>query len=151
MTFILNKLAKACPIACSNAVFKKCCLSQIKSPSYFVLSSGQFRGGVKFYSSNDGPKDTDSPIYPALRVWRMLKNDMTFLRQVVDGEVPDNKLPYHFPSHCDILVVGGGVIGSSIAYWLKQRALSGLSVVVVEKDSSVINFNRSEVILDFND
>lgn len=41
-----------------------------------------------------------------------------------------------FPSHCDVLVIGGGAVGSSIAYHLKERALQGLRVVVVEKDAT---------------
>lgn len=39
-----------------------------------------------------------------------------------------------FQSHCDVLIIGGGGIGSSIAHWLKKKAHDGLSVVVVEKD-----------------
>lgn len=42
-----------------------------------------------------------------------------------------------FQSHCDVLIIGGGGIGSSIAYWLKKEAREGLNVVVVEKDSTV--------------
>lgn len=42
-----------------------------------------------------------------------------------------------FQSHCDILIIGGGGVGSSIAYWLKKRAFSGLNVVVLEKDPTV--------------
>lgn len=45
-----------------------------------------------------------------------------------------------FPSHCDILVVGGGIMGTSIAYHLKERALQGLNIVVVEQDNTV-SFN----------
>ncbi|KAK7068529.1 FAD-dependent oxidoreductase domain-containing protein 1 [Halocaridina rubra] len=41
-----------------------------------------------------------------------------------------------WPHTCDVLVIGGGAVGSSIAYHLKERALGGLSVVVVEQDSS---------------
>lgn len=42
-----------------------------------------------------------------------------------------------WPAHCDVLVVGGGAVGSSIAYHLKQHARDGLSVVVVEEDPTV--------------
>lgn len=39
-----------------------------------------------------------------------------------------------WPSFCDVLVVGGGAMGSSIAYHLKEKARGGLNVVVVEED-----------------
>ncbi|XP_061104210.1 FAD-dependent oxidoreductase domain-containing protein 1 isoform X1 [Conger conger] len=40
------------------------------------------------------------------------------------------------PERCDILIVGGGVVGWSIAYWLKkkERIREGVRVLVVEKD-----------------
>lgn len=42
-----------------------------------------------------------------------------------------------FQTHCDVVVIGGGGVGSSVAYWLKERARDGLNVVVVEKDNTV--------------
>lgn len=46
--------------------------------------------------------------------------------------------PYKSPprSVYDIVIVGGAVIGSSTAYWLSQAAGAGLSILVVERDSS---------------
>uniref|UniRef100_A0A3Q3RHT1 FAD-dependent oxidoreductase domain-containing protein 1 n=1 Tax=Mastacembelus armatus TaxID=205130 RepID=A0A3Q3RHT1_9TELE len=40
------------------------------------------------------------------------------------------------PERADIVIIGGGVVGWSVAYWLKQkeRARGGLKVVVVERD-----------------
>lgn len=49
--------------------------------------------------------------------------------------------PENLPGHCDVLIIGGGCMGSSIAYWLKQRALEGLKIVVVEKDPTVMLSN----------
>uniref|UniRef100_A0A0P4WD52 FAD dependent oxidoreductase domain-containing protein n=1 Tax=Scylla olivacea TaxID=85551 RepID=A0A0P4WD52_SCYOL len=42
-----------------------------------------------------------------------------------------------WPSFCDVLVVGGGAMGSSVAYHLKEKARGGLNVVVVEEDPGV--------------
>lgn len=40
------------------------------------------------------------------------------------------------PSQCDVVIIGGGAMGSSIAYHLKASARDGVRVVVVEKDKS---------------
>ncbi|XP_042205554.1 FAD-dependent oxidoreductase domain-containing protein 1-like [Homarus americanus] len=57
---------------------------------------------------------------------------------------PQDRLGEVWPSHCDVLVVGGGVMGSSIAYHLKERALQGLNVVVVEEDPT---YTRASTVL----
>ncbi|CAG5021462.1 unnamed protein product [Parnassius apollo] len=36
--------------------------------------------------------------------------------------------------HADVVIIGGGFIGTSVGYWLKTRAGAGLSVVILEKD-----------------
>ena len=43
------------------------------------------------------------------------------------------------PERADIVIVGGGVVGWSIAYWLKQkeRMQGAVKVLVVEKDPTV--------------
>ncbi|XP_014086371.2 FAD-dependent oxidoreductase domain-containing protein 1 [Bactrocera oleae] len=35
---------------------------------------------------------------------------------------------------CNVVVIGGGAVGSSTAYWLKKRANRDLSVIVLERD-----------------
>ncbi|KAJ8680876.1 hypothetical protein QAD02_016663 [Eretmocerus hayati] len=44
-----------------------------------------------------------------------------------------------FPNHCDIVIIGGGAMGSSVAYWLKTLADASLNVVVVERDPTYVN------------
>jgi len=49
-----------------------------------------------------------------------------------------------FPHHCDIVIIGGGIMGCSIAYWLKKRSPTGLNIVVVERDPT---YSRSSTVL----
>lgn len=43
------------------------------------------------------------------------------------------------PKRVDIVIVGGGVVGWSIAYWLKkkEKVRGGVQVIVVERDPTV--------------
>lgn len=43
------------------------------------------------------------------------------------------------PEHSDVVIVGGGVLGLSVAYWLKQleNRRGGMQVLVVERDHTV--------------
>ncbi|XP_021929318.1 FAD-dependent oxidoreductase domain-containing protein 1-like isoform X2 [Zootermopsis nevadensis] len=100
-------------------------------------------------SSYEPPK----PENPFKRTFRILGNDMktaknkvqSFITKVqgvreVTNKVP--KSPYRdgvFPEHCDIAIIGGGAMGSSIAYWLKQRAPNAITVTVIEKDPSYVD------------
>nr|XP_040036624.1 FAD-dependent oxidoreductase domain-containing protein 1 [Gasterosteus aculeatus aculeatus] len=50
------------------------------------------------------------------------------------------------PERADIVIVGGGVVGWSIAYWLKQkeRVREGVRVLVVEKD---LTYSQASTVL----
>lgn len=72
-----------------------------------------------------------------------LIKDSLVVRDVDDILVEWMDRPPILPENCDVVIIGGGVIGSSIAYWLKQRIYtSDFKVVVVEKDPMVSFFRN---------
>lgn len=67
---------------------------------------------------------------------KSLKQNATMFKHVLmgdDGGYPEDPI---FPSHCDVVIIGGGAIGSSIACQLKERARDGLRIVVLEQDKT---------------
>lgn len=75
---------------------------------------------------------------PINRTYNILSHDV---KSIIDTSMPPLQ---EFASHVDVLVIGGGVMGSAIAYWLKQRTgRNCFSVSVVEKDPSVCCTNYS--------
>ncbi|XP_076161419.1 FAD-dependent oxidoreductase domain-containing protein 1 [Ptiloglossa arizonensis] len=57
------------------------------------------------------------------------KND-----EINDDSVPWINEPPIISQYCDIVIIGGGVMGSSIAYWLKKRIYNDSRIIVIEKD-----------------
>lgn len=117
-----------------------------------LLTKNRYAKNCRFLSDSSGENPLD-------RTFRLLGNDMKkvknfFRPQIIDSSVKQDQGVSGettksgddgFQTHCDVLVIGGGGVGSSIAYWLKQRARNGLNVVVVEKDSTV-SFLSSDLI-----
>lgn len=100
-------------------------------------------------SKNEADTELD-PQHPMVRTGRLLKRDLrnvkNFIlpeRKVIGGtdkdirDIRSRAIDDEFQSHCDILVIGGGGVGASIAYWLKKRGRHGVNVVVLEKDPTV--------------
>ncbi|XP_023239147.1 FAD-dependent oxidoreductase domain-containing protein 1-like [Centruroides sculpturatus] len=54
-----------------------------------------------------------------------------------EGQNVFNYKKVPIPKASDIVIIGGGIYGSSIAYWLKERAPDSFSVMVIEKDPTV--------------
>ncbi|XP_034667800.1 FAD-dependent oxidoreductase domain-containing protein 1 [Drosophila subobscura] len=125
-----------------------------------ILTHRSYSSGA---SGNDGnPGGSDSPDedkHPIRRTFRILGNDMRKVKEFFvpkdpiaedttqriltqskfnfEGDKgPDPSQLDEFQTHCDVLIIGGGGVGSSIAYWLKEKARDGLNVVVVEKDET---------------
>ncbi|XP_011312053.1 FAD-dependent oxidoreductase domain-containing protein 1 isoform X2 [Fopius arisanus] len=87
--------------------------------------------------------ETDvTPEHPVSRTARVMGKQMREIKQnVLFWREPKNVNldewnidSTYYPSHVDVVIIGGGAMGSSIAYWLKKMSNGGLSVVVVEKD-----------------
>jgi len=83
----------------------------------------------------------------AAQMLKALKNDWKTLKRLISFKKDSsnfidiwNERRNIIPRHCDVLIIGGGAIGSSIAYWLRQKFYrEEFSVVVVEKDPTVRN------------
>lgn len=75
---------------------------------------------------------------PFYRTGRILVNDIVnAYKKVVDPQ-PQRRLVKGVPNHADIVIIGGGAIGSSIAYWLKEKTNpNSFEVVVIDKDLTV--------------
>ena len=43
-------------------------------------------------------------------------------------------------SKFDVVIVGAGCMGSLIAFWLKKKAGSALSILVIDRDLTVLKF-----------
>ncbi|KAB0794704.1 hypothetical protein PPYR_11543 [Photinus pyralis] len=77
----------------------------------------------------------EEPEHPFKRTVRILTDDVrNFLKSPLRGFSPPSDI---FPRHADILIIGGGAVGSSIAYFLKEKTgLRGVNIVVIEKDTT---------------
>ncbi|CAH1117776.1 unnamed protein product [Phaedon cochleariae] len=72
---------------------------------------------------------------PISRTLRILTDDIRNKKKEILRDEYTPSLSRGFPRQADVVIIGGGAIGSSIAYWLKEKtSLEGISVVVLEKD-----------------
>lgn len=118
-------------------------------------------GATSNGSGSSGGDKSGEDLHPIRRTLRLLGNDMRKVKEFFVPKEPETEkvpiptqsqfhfsgerdkskeatVPDDFQTHCDVLIIGGGGVGSSIAYWLKEKARDGLNVVVVEKDDTVV-------------
>ena len=70
------------------------------------------------------------------KTYRMFKDEISRFRK---GQFspPAEKIP----KYSEYVIVGGGIIGSAIAYSMKQRAPDSFDLMVIERDPKVISFS----------
>lgn len=98
---------------------------------------------VRAFSSDGGGKKSDSivgDISEERKPFNILRDEFRGYFKPKGSEVQEPL----FPNEVDILVVGGGIMGSSIAYWLKQRAPESFTLGVLERD---LTYARSSTVL----
>ncbi|XP_055839067.1 FAD-dependent oxidoreductase domain-containing protein 1 isoform X2 [Episyrphus balteatus] len=99
---------------------------------------------AKLLKNDEFETDPHNPLRRSLNIitrdFKPIKDYFKTIPKSTD-EVPDKNLKKRidpteseFQTHCDVVIIGGGCIGLSIAFWLKEKARSGLNVVVIEKD-----------------
>lgn len=83
------------------------------------------------------------------KVLKSLKPDWSSLKKMLSSDTLLSDLEFkwnktdHIPYQCDVLIIGGGAIGSSIAYWLKKMVhRNEFNVGVIEKDPTVRSFHE---------
>lgn len=86
-------------------------------------------------------RDFVDTVTPRQKMLKALKQDWKKLKKITspNREFSDFETLWknheHIPIQADVLIIGGGAIGSSIAYWLKQKVhRDEFNVVVIEKD-----------------
>uniref|UniRef100_A0A0C9PW55 Foxred1 protein n=1 Tax=Fopius arisanus TaxID=64838 RepID=A0A0C9PW55_9HYME len=135
-------------------MFQTCCGISSKVQKNIVPRATRYQYPSLYSDRADddrvSPRKTDgnywetdvTPEHPVSRTARVMGKQMREIKQnVLFWREPKNVNldewnidSTYYPSHVDVVIIGGGAMGSSIAYWLKKMSNGGLSVVVVEKD-----------------
>ena len=61
-----------------------------------------------------------------------------FQKEARPHNIDDIDKFYSWQSHSDVLIIGGGVVGSSIAFFLEESFPGAMNITVLEKDPTVI-------------
>lgn len=75
----------------------------------------------------------DAPPPPLGQVYEKLKDDNRLHSEGKMWRTDDDVIR----GQCDIVIIGGGMIGTAIAYMLKRKAPDSFTVMVIEKDMTV--------------
>lgn len=101
------------------------------------------------FNNAEAPEDYVDPAstdehYHIKRAVRLLKIEAKKIWHNIQDPTGRYQGDSLFPTHVDILIIGGGAIGTSVAYFLKEKVLDGCRVAVVDRDFTV-NYDLKEV------
>lgn len=85
---------------------------------------------IKKFKENQSKKAAESG---ASKTYHMFKNELSRFSKGQFTLPPDK-----VPKYSEYVVIGGGIIGSAIAYSMKQRAPDSFDLMVIERDPKVI-------------
>ncbi|KAK1137190.1 hypothetical protein K0M31_001714 [Melipona bicolor] len=116
--------------------------SLVKLEGQNFLQKCVFSQTKRTYSKKDTPKKIipfgkDPKSIISKRIQNSLEKvkEALVVREVDDILTEWMGRPQIVPQICDVVIIGGGAIGSSIAYWLRRRVYAEeFKVVVVERD-----------------
>ncbi|GFO49573.1 FAD-dependent oxidoreductase domain-containing protein 1 [Plakobranchus ocellatus] len=104
---------------------------QASTPAKWDSVSSLF--AARFMSMNSGDEGGREPPERIPRAGKY-RSAWKILKEEVEGIGTMKPPGMEIPRECDVLIVGGGVIGSAVAYWIKERNPKGSNVVIVERD-----------------
>ncbi|XP_051161150.1 FAD-dependent oxidoreductase domain-containing protein 1-like isoform X1 [Leptopilina boulardi] len=143
-TTFINRIQDSVPLRLSNA---------------FYSSKTSKRRGDSQIEPLKAPIEIklDEPEHPFDKTFRLIKRDLTnvknrwFNTDIKRSRFHGRKMiwtkneDYHdLPEECDVLIIGGAAMGSSIAHFLKKKAGEGLKIVIVEKD---LTYSKASTVL----
>lgn len=133
-----------------------------KIPSYFTHLFAGSRRSVRKASTSNGLSPCASTGASGLRRWGGLRPTFRPYSSDYRGEEPTESFaggyrspstiikdefrryfqsgfdePEVIPKETDIVIIGGGALGMSAAYWLKQCNPEGFTVTLIERDPTV--------------
>lgn len=91
------------------------------------------------------PDQEELTLKTVLEVWKL---EMNHYIDFIRNPAPEKRfLREVLPKNFDIIVIGSGYIGTSIAYWLRERYRENQSILVIDKNldiNNIINIEKPE-------
>lgn len=98
-------------------------------PSHFNFSKNLNIHLIRLFS--DEPIKIEKP-HPFSRTYQILEKDVYNIAYRYTKNQSYLMKSQYFPQHCDILILGGGLLGSAIAHELQSKGRDQLSVILLD-------------------